>query len=30
MEKSISRQISEFAVNLKYEDLPEKVMLMQR
>ena len=26
MEKSLSRQISEFAVNLKYEDLPEKVI----
>jgi len=26
MEKSISRQISEFAVNLKYNDLPEKVI----
>jgi len=26
MNKSISRQISEFAVNLKYEDLPEKVV----
>jgi len=27
MEKSISRQIAEFAVNLKYEDLPENVIL---
>jgi 2-methylcitrate dehydratase len=26
MEKSISRQISEFAVNLKYEDLPKEVI----
>jgi 2-methylcitrate dehydratase len=26
MEKSISRQIAEFAVNLKYDDLPEKVV----
>ncbi len=26
MDKSISRQISEFAVNLKYEDLPGKVV----
>ncbi len=26
MEKSISRQIAEFAVNLKYEDLPENVI----
>ena len=26
MDKSIARQISEFAVNLKYEDLPEKVI----
>ena len=26
MEKSISRQISEFAVNLKYNDLPEEVI----
>ncbi len=26
MEKSISRQISEFAVNLKYEDLPKEVV----
>ncbi|MGE5411691.1 MAG: MmgE/PrpD family protein [Clostridiales bacterium] len=26
MEKSISRQISEFAVNLKYEDLPAEVI----
>lgn len=26
MEKSISRQISEFAVNLKYSDLPEEVI----
>ena len=26
MEKSLSRTISEFAVNLKYEDLPEKVV----
>ncbi len=26
MEKSISRVISEFAVNLKYEDLPDKVV----
>ncbi len=26
MEKSVSRQIAEFAVNLKYEDLPEKVV----
>jgi 2-methylcitrate dehydratase len=26
MEKSISRQIAEFAVNLKYEELPEKVV----
>ena len=26
MQKSISRQISEFAVNLKYEDLPKKVI----
>ncbi len=26
MEKSISRQIAEFAVNLKYEDLPEDVV----
>ncbi len=26
MEKSISRQISEFAVNLKYKDLPEEVI----
>jgi 2-methylcitrate dehydratase len=26
MEKSIARQISEFAVNLKYEDLPEEVV----
>ena len=26
MEKSISRQIAEFAVNLKYEDLPEEVI----
>lgn len=26
MEKSISRQISEFAVNLKYEDLPQNVV----
>lgn len=26
MEKSISRQIAEFAVNLKYEDLPENVV----
>ncbi len=26
MEKSISRQIAEFAVNLKYEDLPESVV----
>jgi len=27
MEKSIARQIAEFAVNLKYEDLPEEVIL---
>lgn len=27
MEKSISRQIAEFAVNLKYEDLPKEVIL---
>ena len=26
MEKSYSRQIAEFAVNLKYDDLPEKVV----
>ncbi len=26
MEKSISRQIAEFAVNLKYEDLPDEVI----
>ncbi|HPN38211.1 MAG TPA: MmgE/PrpD family protein [Melioribacteraceae bacterium] len=26
MEKSLSRQIAEFAVNLKYEDLPENVI----
>ena len=26
MNKSISRQISEFAVNLKYKDLPENVV----
>jgi len=26
MEKSISRVISEFAINLKYEDLPEEVI----
>ena len=26
MEKSISRQIAEFAVNLKYDDLPENVI----
>ncbi len=26
MEQSISRQIAEFAVNLRYEDLPEKVV----
>ncbi len=26
MEKSISRQIAEFAVNLKYEDLPQEVI----
>ncbi len=26
MEKTISREISEFAVNLKYEDLPEEVV----
>jgi 2-methylcitrate dehydratase len=26
MDKSISRQISEFAVNLKFDDLPEKVV----
>ena len=26
MEKSIARQISEFAVNLKYEDLPDEVI----
>ena len=26
MQKSISRQIAEFAVNLKYEDLPEEVV----
>src|SRR4030065_275298 len=26
MQKSISRQIAEFAVNLKYEDLPENVV----
>ena len=26
MQKSISRQIAEFAVNLKYEDLPEEVI----
>jgi len=26
MEKSIARQIAEFAVNLKYEDLPDKVI----
>jgi len=26
MEKSISRQIAEFAINLKYEDLPENVV----
>ncbi len=26
MEKSISRQIAEFAVNLKYEDLPQEVV----
>ena len=26
MDKSIARQISEFAVNLKYEDLPENVI----
>ena len=26
MEKSIARQIAEFAVNLKYEDLPENVI----
>jgi 2-methylcitrate dehydratase len=26
MEKSIARQIAEFAVNLKYEDLPEEVV----
>ncbi|MCP4566429.1 MAG: MmgE/PrpD family protein [FCB group bacterium] len=27
MEKSVSRQIAEFAVNLKYEDIPENVVL---
>ena len=27
MEKSIARQIAEFAVNLKYEDLPDEVIL---
>lgn len=27
MEKSLSRQIAEFAVNLKYEDLPQDVIL---
>ena len=26
MEKSIARQIAEFAVNLKYSDLPEEVV----
>ena len=26
MEKSIARQIAEFAVALKYEDLPEEVV----
>ncbi len=26
MEKTISRQIAQFAINLKYEDLPEKVI----
>ena len=26
MEKSIARQISEYAVNLKYEDLPHEVI----
>ena len=26
MEKSIARQISEFAVNLKYSDLPKEVV----
>ncbi len=26
MNKSISHQIAEFAINLKYEDLPEEVI----
>jgi len=26
MQKSISRQIAEFAINLKYDDLPEEVI----